>query len=95
MIDIQTIAYLKKYLEKSLEGAGALKGEPGDPGKSAYEIAVSNGFEGSEDEWVASLRGISPHIGENGNWFIGDSDTGVSATPEQIIQHPIWEFLEG
>ena len=24
--------------------------------------------------------GITPHIGENGNWFIGDTDTGVAAT---------------
>ena len=23
--------------------------------------------------------GITPHIGENGNWYIGDTDTGVSA----------------
>lgn len=23
--------------------------------------------------------GITPHIGENGNWFIGDTDTGVRA----------------
>lgn len=26
-------------------------------GKSAYEIAVINGFEGTEKEWLASLRG--------------------------------------
>ena len=25
-------------------------------------------------------NGVTPHIGENGNWFIGDNDTGVSAT---------------
>lgn len=23
--------------------------------------------------------GITPHIGENGNWYIGDTDTGVKA----------------
>lgn len=26
-------------------------------GESAYEIAVNNGFEGNEQEWLASLRG--------------------------------------
>lgn len=26
-------------------------------GESAYEIAVNNGFEGTEQEWLASLRG--------------------------------------
>lgn len=24
--------------------------------------------------------GVTPHIGENGNWFIGDTDTGTAAT---------------
>lgn len=24
--------------------------------------------------------GTTPHIGENGNWFIGDTDTGVPAS---------------
>ena len=28
----------------------------GEPGKSAYEIAVENGFEGDEQEWLESLR---------------------------------------
>lgn len=26
------------------------------PGKSAYEIAVENGFEGTEEEWLESLK---------------------------------------
>lgn len=80
-MDIVTYALAKRYIEKSLAGAGALKGEPG---KSAYEIAVEQGFSGSEAEWLDSLKGsagITPHIGENGNWFIGDSDTNISATP--------------
>ena len=28
-------------------------------GKSAYNIAVENGFDGTEQEWLASLKGIS------------------------------------
>ena len=28
-------------------------------GKSAYEIAVRNGFEGTEEEWLASLHGYA------------------------------------
>ena len=23
--------------------------------------------------------GVTPHIGDNGNWFIGDTDTGIKA----------------
>lgn len=29
----------------------------GDPGKSAYEIAVEHGYVGTEEEWLASLQG--------------------------------------
>ena len=29
----------------------------GDPGKSAYEVAVEQGFVGTEDEWLESLKG--------------------------------------
>ena len=38
----------------------------GIPGKSAYEIAVDNGFEGTEAEWLESLkgRGETPKIRE-------------------------------
>ena len=93
MIDVETVAYLKKYIGQSLEGAGALKGQQGDPGKSAYEIAIKNGFEGTEEEWVNTLKGVTPHIGENGNWFLGDTDTGVSATPEIVVQRPYWEEI--
>lgn len=32
-------------------------GEKGDPGKSAYEIAVEQGFTGTEKEWIESLHG--------------------------------------
>lgn len=40
-----------------------LKGEKGDAGidgkdgLSAYELALKNGFSGTEAEWIASLRG--------------------------------------
>lgn len=80
-MDLITYALLKKYVKASLAGAGALQGEDG---KSAYEIAVEQGFSGTEEEWISSLTGVSgetPHIGENGNWFVGAVDTGVCATP--------------
>ena len=31
----------------------------GAPGKSAYQIAVDNGFVGSEQEWLESLKGVT------------------------------------
>ena len=66
-------------------------GEDLPRGKSAYEVAVENGFSGTETEWLASLKGEpgaagasgkdgengkTPYIGDNGNWYIGTDDTG-------------------
>lgn len=46
-------------LIKALGGSGGA----GVPGKSAYEIAVENGFEGTEQEWLESLVGQSAGFG--------------------------------
>lgn len=81
ILDLITYALLKKYVQTSIAGAGAIQGKDG---KSAYEIAVENGFSGSEQEWINTLAGKpgdTPYIGNNGNWFIGEVDTGISATP--------------
>lgn len=75
-MDIATYILAKKYVDSVLSGAGALKGD------SAYEIAIKNGFQGSESEWLESLEGVTPHIGDNGNWFLGDEDLGVTAAPD-------------
>lgn len=34
-----------------------IPGPKGDPGESAYQIAVDNGFIGSQEEWLLSLKG--------------------------------------
>lgn len=70
-------ALMKSYVKQTIEQSGGLT-----PGKSAYEIAIDNGFIGTEQEWLQSLQGESPYIGENGNWFVGTLDTNVSATPK-------------
>lgn len=44
-------------------GIAIAGGKVGDKGKSAYEIAVENGFSGSEEDWLASLKG---NTGANG-----------------------------
>lgn len=76
-MDVITLALLKKYVSDSIANL-----EIEGSGKSAYEIAVDNGFLGTEEEWLESLNGITPHIGENNNWFIGDEDTGILASPD-------------
>ena len=42
-------------------GATGATGAKGDNGASAYEIAVDDGFEGTEEEWLASLKGDSAY----------------------------------
>ena len=41
---------VKDYIDKKV--AGTLTG------KSAYQIAVDNGFEGTEQEWLESLKSV-------------------------------------
>ena len=52
-----TLAAAKKYTDNSILGTtGVLHG------KSAYEIAVANGFKGTEKEWLEILNGVTPNI---------------------------------
>ena len=47
-------------IETSVSMPDAVKGDKGDKGQdgqSAYQIAVKNGFKGSEQEWLQSLKG--------------------------------------
>lgn len=46
--------------------------EIGIPGKSAYEIAVGNGYVGSEAAWLTSIRGASAYQVAVANGFVGD-----------------------
>lgn len=45
---------------------GSGPGSQGPPGESAYEIAVDNGFVGTEQEWLASLKGPQGQAGPPG-----------------------------
>ena len=48
------------------EGPEGPQGPEGDPGSSAYEVAVENGFIGTEAEWLASLVGPEGPQGPQG-----------------------------
>lgn len=58
--------------ERGADGLLGAKGDKGDTGergqdgKSAYEIAVANGYDGSEEEWLSSLQGFSGPPGATG-----------------------------
>lgn len=46
-----------------ISGVESIKGEDG---ASAYQVAVNNGFTGTETEWLASLKGEKGDIGPKG-----------------------------
>lgn len=47
-------------------GPQGLQGERGRDGKSAYEIAVANGFVGNQTQWLESLKGRDGSPGRDG-----------------------------
>lgn len=49
-----------------LPGPKGDAGERGENGKSAYEIAVANGYTGDEEQWLASLKGRDGERGRDG-----------------------------
>ena len=50
-------------LDTRIGNAGGIQGEQGD---SAYEVAVNNGFAGSESDWLDSLQGEAGPAGPTG-----------------------------
>lgn len=64
---------------RSLEKNGTSGGSDGD---SAYEVAVANGFVGTESQWLASLQGEQ---GEQGIQGVQGADGVVNPPTENII----------
>lgn len=81
------VALRNNYKGTEKEWLESLKGQDG---KSAYEIAFDLGYQGTFSDWPESLKGeagLTPHIGENGNWILGDKDTGILADVEKAVQN--------
>ena len=62
--------------------------------QTVFEMARNAGYTGTLEELIAMFRGeagpagkdgVTPHIGANGNWWVGDTDLGV---PAQGVQGP-------
>ncbi len=57
------------------EGQDGAQGEKGEKGATGAQGPKGDtGATGADGE-----DGVTPHIGENGNWWIGETDTGVQA----------------
>lgn len=57
-----------------------LSGAQGIQGLSAYQVAVQHGFEGTEDEWLISLKGEKGETGPKGDK--GDTGSGLNIKGE-------------
>jgi len=66
---VQQFSSLSEQLKQQVANAVAngLKGDTGDDGLSAYQIAVINGYKGSQTEWLVSLVGATGLKGDTGN----------------------------
>ena len=69
---------------QGVRGEKGEKGDPGEKGKDGRDGADgkdgrdgTNGTNGRDGQ--NGRDGVSPHIGDNGNWFIGTTDTGIAA----------------
>ena len=62
LIVVMILAMLLSSCGKK-EGPMGPEGEDGAPGKSAYELAVAEGFVGTLEEWLLSLVGEKGEIG--------------------------------
>ena len=73
---------VKQAAQDKIDEIGEIDPEAlkGDPGKSAYEIAVENGFDGTESEWLASLEGPSGDDGRSATITVGEVTTGEAVT---------------
>lgn len=78
------------YFRETLSGAGApTASTEGFVGLRYYDTEAKTEYictsaEGGYtwEPYTAGGGGISPHIGANGNWFVGETDTGVKAQGE-------------
>ena len=72
-------------------GANGRDGINGTNGLSAYQIAVSNGFIGTEQQWVVSLKGATGATGASGaNGWTPSIRTEVRGTDELVLRIIDW-----
>ena len=75
-------------------GQAGAKGDPGGNGLSAYQVAVSNGFSGTETQWLASLTGPAGEPGQAGATGPAGSDAPrgvyVGSVPPEVSSTPFF-----
>ena len=69
-----------------LTGSGAPANTVGTDGDVYIDKDSWDIYTKANGTWtqVGRIRGESPYIGDNGNWWVGDNDTGVLADPAKV-----------
>jgi hypothetical protein len=63
------------------DGADGADGQDGSDGASAYQVAVANGFSGTQQQWLASLIGAAGSNGINGTNGTNGTNGADSTVP--------------
>lgn len=79
--------------DQGIQGVPGSPGAPGADGASAYQVAVANGFVGTESQWLASLVGPQGPAGTGGGSsvktatvrVIDDNLSGLPSAPSWAI----------
>jgi hypothetical protein len=78
--------------QTTLKGTVGFKGEKGE---SAYQVAVRNGFIGTEKDWLATL-GTTNYVGETKATFVGSQGQKEFGLPTSYTSESIVEvYIEG
>lgn len=70
--------------EQGIQGIQGERGNDGNDGKSAYQIAIDNGFVGTEQEWLESLKGADGSDGTAAD-VSGKIDNGGGVAKEVAL----------
>ena len=71
-------------------GKDGKDGKDGENGLSAYQIAVNNGFVGTEAQWLASLKGAKGDAGTNGTNGWSPRLAVVATGERRVLQITAW-----
>lgn len=101
MLEVFNSSTLTVYELNLTEGTAQLMSNvsAGTNGKSAYEVAVENGFEGTEEDWLLSLKGTDGEDGytpQKGTDYYTEADKAeiVSAVIESLGGNPIFGYVD-
>ena len=84
---LESYIYIWDVDDSRWENVGRIQGDPGKDGKdgkSAYDIAVENGFVGSENDWIESLQGQEFYVDDDMNLKL-KLGNGTEVTVGKII----------